>query len=97
MQAGWSTRVRDEELTNASWPGIHLDLGATCMCFWLGAITPMHGVPFLPSFLPTLPCLVLLRTPCSCACGSVTLWGWLIKSWVVLMCLAPLIMLLMMH
>ena len=44
-----------------------------------------------------LPFSVLLQTPCSCSCGSETLWGWHTTSWSVLRCLVPLMMLLTMH
>ena len=64
-----------------------------------------HGTDvILPSFLPCsvcgtgiLPCSVLLKSPCSCSSGSVTLWGWHTISWTALKCLVPLMMLLMLH
>ena len=46
----------------------------------------------------TLACPVLPRTPCSCSCGSMTLWGSYTASWVVLVHWARrLLVLLMMH
>ena len=35
------------------------------------------------------PCSVLLKTPCSCLCGSAILWGWHTSSRIVLRCLVP--------
>ena len=37
----------------------------------------------------TLPCSVLLKTPCSCLCGSATFLGWRNPSRTVLRCLVP--------
>ena len=39
----------------------------------------------------------LLRVPCSCSCGSKTLWGWHTTLRIVLMPLVPCLMLLMTH
>ena len=47
--------------------------------------------------IATLLCSVLPKTPCSCSCGSVTLWEWHTISRIVLRCLMPLMMLLIMH
>ena len=38
----------------------------------------------------TLPCSVLLTTPCSCSCGSATLWGWHTSSRIVFWVLGAL-------
>ena len=37
----------------------------------------------------TLPCSVLLKTPCSYSCGSMTLWGWHTSSRIVSRCSVP--------
>ena len=42
-------------------------------------------------------CRTLLKTPCSCSCGSMTLWGWHTTSRSVFSVLVPLMTLLMMH
>ena len=42
----------------------------------------------------TLPCSVLQKAPCSCTCGSVTLWGRHAAPWLTLMFLVPFPMLL---
>ena len=44
-----------------------------------------------------LLCLALPAAPCSYSYGSLTLWGWHIKSWIALISLVPCLMLLMMR
>ena len=43
-----------------------------------------------------LPCLALLRAACSCACGSLPVWGSRTLSWTVLTSLGQRLMLMMM-
>ena len=63
--------------------------GAICMLFMMSGILCSSALPCSVCGIGTLPCSVLLKTPCSCLCGSATLWGWHTSSRIVLRCLVP--------
>ena len=57
----------------------------------------LNALPCSLCGIVILLCSALLRVPCSCLCGSKTLWGWHTTLWIVLMPLVPCLMLLMTH
>ena len=63
-----------------SWPGT---AATTRIVFFIVAVFYVDPAPIAKK----VPCSVQLKTLCSCSCGSVTLWGWLTTSWIVLRCL----------
>ena len=46
-----------------------------CMLFMMSGILCLNALSCSVCGIGTLPCSVLLKTLCSCSCGSVTLWG----------------------
>ena len=53
------------------------------MLFMMSGILCLSALPCSVCGIGTLPCSVLLTTPCSCSCGSVTLWEWHTSSRIV--------------
>ena len=63
-----------------------------------GSAKPGAGSPRIPAaYSHVLEVQLGTKTPCSCSCGSATLWGWHTASCMVLRCLVPLVMLPMVH
>ena len=67
------------------------------MLFIMSGTLCWSALPCSVCTIGTLPCLSLLETPCSCSCGSMTLWGGTLHHGLYYVLGVSLLMLLMMH
>ena len=70
-------RFNPQNIANTVRPG----QGAVLVRMVRGTLC-LSALPCSVCGIGTLPCSVLLKTPCRCLCDSVTLWGWHTTSWI---------------